>query len=157
MTSIQDEQSPVNALHNKTCMLFRQLLTLLGSSSPEGQAEQNTMSEFLGVVGRVKNQPQTRVFHYNLKTQYLNQRIAQLHPNEQSRVPPTIGGGIHDRGSGGGGRKGAAARPASSQNVQQPVQKPQKKIHSKTLRSLPCLNTPSHPPNLNASTRKQAC
>ena len=97
------------------------------------------------------------MFHYNLKIQYLNQRIAQLHPNEQSRVPPTIGGGIHDRGSGGGGRKGAAARPASSQNVQrQPVQKPQNKIHSKTVRSLLYLNMPGQPPNVDARTRKQA-
>jgi len=71
MTSIQDKQSPVNALHNQTCTLYHQLLTHIGPSTPEGQAEQNTMSNFFGIVERLMKQPQAQVFKNNLKIQYL--------------------------------------------------------------------------------------
>ena len=45
---------------------------------------------------------------------------------------------------------------ASSQHVQQPVQKPKTTIHSKTVRSLTSLNTPGQPPNVDWRTRKRA-
>ena len=116
MTSNEDQQSTVIALYNQMYALYDRLLSCIGPTSPEGQAEQSRMTEFSGIVARLTS-PQEKINKYTLKLEYLNNRIAQTFLkslNGNCRVSWRIGpGGGNDNdgsGSGGCGRESAAAR-----------------------------------------------
>ena len=76
MTSVEDPQSIVHALHNQTFALYKQLMKHLSTSPQKCEAEQHAMTEFFAVVPRISNL-QARAFQYKMKIEYLNKRIPQ--------------------------------------------------------------------------------
>ena len=55
MTSAEDQQSIVHALHNQTCALYNQLMKHLSTSPQKCEAEQHAMTEFFAFVPRILN------------------------------------------------------------------------------------------------------
>ena len=54
MTSIEDQQSTVNALHNQVYELYHWLLASIGPQSSEGQAEKSRMDFVSDTVPRLR-------------------------------------------------------------------------------------------------------
>ena len=90
MTSIEDQQSTVKALHNQTFALYDQLIKHLGPSTPKGQAEQIQMDNFFGSVPRIAQLP-SKAFNYDLKIKELMPKIPQSVLNGICTVPRTTG------------------------------------------------------------------
>ena len=54
MTSIEDQQSTVNALHNQVYELYHRLLAFIGPQSSEGQAQKSRMETVFSTIQRLR-------------------------------------------------------------------------------------------------------
>ena len=108
MTSIEGQQSTVNALQTQVYELYHRLLAFIGPQSSEGQAQKSRMETVFSTIQRLRLPD--KINQYNLQLNLLKHRMKEI-VDANSRNRRSIGDGSASRH---GGREVAAGRfPAS--------------------------------------------
>ena len=173
MTSIEDQQPTVNALHNQVYALYHRLLEFISPQSSEGQALKSRMETVFSTIQRLRLPD--KINQYKLQYNLLNKKMKEI-VEATSRNRRSIGDGSASRH---GRREVAAGRfltsngtkhgqsnavnspassvqnlSASSQLVQQSETEKKKRTNFKTLCDHQIFHGTADP--RNSSLRKQA-